>query len=273
MNLMLSRNSHPSSNHQETQNPRGHLFLLTLNFRIILWIMQGGYIGHLFSSNADRVNAASDVGSHFILSNLFHFAFIMLFVRSHFGWAELMLILNWFNLTSLYYRYNTYARFIHAPVVSGPLAWTFVAIFWNGALMVPHPTTLVARIFGNIFIWVIFLYGMFYLSVYKVSYTGQDATSPSPPFLSRSDARPCFNALQDYTMGLSLSVLMASLGVHQFLSKVIALQWIFAFVIMAVLFVATMSIAVPVWNGKEIKFRRTQPDEERAPLLNEGTTS
>jgi hypothetical protein len=75
-------------------------------------------------------------------------------------------------------------------------------------------------------------------------------------------------------MGLWLSVLMASLGVHQFLSKIIALQWIFAFVIMAVLFVATMSIAVPVWTGRDIKFRRTQQgDEERAPLLNEGTTN
>lgn len=104
-------------------------------------ILQGGYIGHLFSSNADIRNAAASVGSHFILNNLFHFAFVMLFVRSHFILAEMIIIFNWFNLSSLYHRHNTYPRFIHAPVVSGPLAWTFVAIFWNGAMMVYHPIT------------------------------------------------------------------------------------------------------------------------------------
>jgi hypothetical protein len=93
----------------------------------------------------------------------------MLFVRSHFVWAEIMIIINWFNLSSLYYRHNTYARFIHAPVVSGPLAWTTIALFWNGAMMVYHPGNTVARIFGNIFIWVIFLYGMGFVSFYKVS--------------------------------------------------------------------------------------------------------
>jgi hypothetical protein len=102
------------------------------------------------------------------MNNLFHFAFVMLFVRSHFHWAELILVLNFFNLTSLYFRHNTYPRFIHTPVVSMPLAWTYVALHWNGALMVHHPTSLVARIFGNIFIWGILAYGSFYIVAYKV---------------------------------------------------------------------------------------------------------
>jgi hypothetical protein len=207
---------------------------------IVLFILQAGYIGHLFSSNSDIVHAAASVGSHFILNNLFHFAFVMLFVRSHFIWAELILILNFFNLTSLYFRHNTYPRFIHTPVVSGPLAWTFVAIYWNGALMIHHPAHLVPRIFGNIFIWAILFYGGFYIVVYK-----------------------------DYTMGFSLSVLSAAIGVSQFLRQVIALQWIFAFVIMAVLFVSTLTIAVPAWTGKELKWKRDTTDAERAPLLNE----
>jgi hypothetical protein len=92
----------------------------------------------------------------------------MLFVRSLFGWAELIIILNFINLTSLYFRHNGYARFLHEAVVSGPLAWTFVAIYWNGAIMVPNPQTLVARIFGNIFIWSILVYGLFFIVVYKV---------------------------------------------------------------------------------------------------------
>lgn len=71
-------------------------------------------------------------------------------------------------------------------------------------------------------------------------------------------------------MGFSLSVLSASIGVSQFLRQVIAFQWIFAFVIMAVLFVATVTVAVPAWTGKEFKWKRnTTGDAERAPLLNE----
>jgi hypothetical protein len=70
-------------------------------------------------------------------------------------------------------------------------------------------------------------------------------------------------------MGFSLSVLSAAIGVSQFLRQVIALQWIFAFVIMAVLFVSTLTIAVPAWTGKELKWKRDTTDAERAPLLNE----
>jgi len=66
-------------------------------------------------------------------------------------------------------------------------------------------------------------------------------------------------------MGFALSVLSASLGVAQFHRQVVAFQWIFAFTIMAVLFVFT----VIVWTGKETMFgrRQTTNDTERAPLL------
>ena len=136
--------------------------------RTVLFVLQGGYLVQLFSSNLETVNAAAAVGSHFILNNLLHFAFVMLFVRSHFVWAELILVVNFFNLTSLYFRHNKYPRAIHAPTVSGPLAWTFVAIYWNGAIMVHRPDTLVARIFANIFVWGILVYGGFFIVVYKV---------------------------------------------------------------------------------------------------------
>lgn len=150
--------------------------------RIVLFILQGGYIAHLFSSNPVKVHAAASVGSHFIANNLLHFAFVMLFVRSHFHWAEVFLVINFFNLTSLYFRHNTYPRFIHTPVVSAPLAWTFVAIYWNGALMVHHPSNLVPRIFGNVFIWAILVYGGFFIVVYKVSLRPM-SPKYSPPLL------------------------------------------------------------------------------------------
>jgi hypothetical protein len=217
--------------------------VITDIYWLVLFILQIGYAAHLFSSKLERVNAACAVGSHFIFNNLLHFAFVMLFVRGHFAWAEVVLIINFINLSTLYFRHNAYPRFIHAPVVSGPLAWTFVAIYWNGAIMVHRPDSLVARIFANIFVWSILVYGLFFIFAYK-----------------------------DYTMGFFLSVLSASIGVAQFFHQVIAFQWIFSFTIMAVLFVFTLIVAVPAASGRDVPWARSAPagDAERAPLLGEG---
>jgi len=215
--------------------------VITNIYWIVLWILQGGYVWHLFSSDAALVTAAANVGSHFILSNLLQFAWVMLWVRTHLWIAELMLVLNFINLTFLYFWHPTTPRFIHIPVVSGPLAWTFVALFWNGAAMV-HAHSLAARIIANIAIWSWLFYGLFFLVVFK-----------------------------DYTIGFALSVLTASLGVAQFGTRVVALQWIFAFTIMAVLFLFTVVIAVPGVLGRgdaardEVAGQHT--DRERAPLL------
>lgn len=69
-------------------------------------------------------------------------------------------------------------------------------------------------------------------------------------------------------MGFSLSTLAAAIGVAQFLRQVIAFQWIFAFIIMAILFIMTVIVAVPAWTGRDITWKRSPPaDQERAPLL------
>lgn len=72
-------------------------------------------------------------------------------------------------------------------------------------------------------------------------------------------------------MGFALTILTAALGVGQFLLLIIAFQWIFAFTIMATLFVLTLLIAIPGIFGREIGFRREvvviSEDRERAPLL------
>jgi len=166
----------------------------------------------------------------------------MLWVTSHFWIAEILLVINFFNLSSLYFRHPTSPLTIHVPVVSGPLAWNFVAIFWCGAAMV-NAENLAARILANIAIWGILGYGLFFLAIFK-----------------------------DYTMGFNLSVLSAALGVHQFFLKVFALQWIFAFTIMSTLFVVTAIVAIPGFFGKELSFGRNtvvSEDAERAPLLND----
>jgi len=111
----------------------------------------------------------------------------------------------------------------------------------TGAAMV-NSRSLPARILANIAIWGILAYGLFFLVVFK-----------------------------DYTMGFALSILTVALGAHQFLVKSISLQWIFAFIIMALLFISTLAIAIPEAFGREFNFGRQGPgateDRERAPLL------
>jgi len=216
--------------------------IITDVYWVVLFALQLVYTAHLFSTDVATVNAACSVGSHFIFNNLLHSSWVLLFVHSRFIWSEIFLIANFVNLSALYFRHNAYARFIHAPAVSGPLAWTFVAIYWNGAIAVCEPENLVARIFANVFVWSVLVYGLFFIFAYK-----------------------------DYTMGFALSVLSASLGVGQLFTQAVALQWIFAFTIMSVLFVFTLLVAVPAWTGRDLPWaaRREPSDAERAPLLAE----
>jgi hypothetical protein len=61
---------------------------------------------------------------------------------------------------------------------------------------------------------------------------------------------------------------MPALGVSQFFTAVVALQWIFAFTIMAVLFVGTVIVAFPDATGIDIgRGNVVSEDRERAPLL------
>ncbi|KAI9865108.1 MAG: hypothetical protein M1813_002428 [Trichoglossum hirsutum] len=211
---------------------------------ILLWISQLYYVWQLFSSTTELVTSAANVGSHFIFFNLLTFGHIMLWVRSHFWLAELLLVINFFNVTSLYFRHPKCHRAIHIPVVTAPLAWTFVALFWNGAVMV-HAHDVPARILANIVIWGFLLFGGFFLIAYK-----------------------------DFYLGFELSYLTAALGVNQFHTKLIALQWIFAFAIMAALFILTVAVAVPGIFGFTFGIERgesrvVEEDRERQPLLDD----
>jgi len=226
-------------------------------------VLQLGYSAHLYSGNSAYVQAACNVGSHFIASNLFFFGFLMLWVRGHFWIAEVLLVVNFFNLSAAYFRHPKTPRFIHIPVVSGPLAFNFVALYWCGAAAV-NAHSLPARILANIAIWGILAYGMFFLAAYK-----------------------------DYTMGLALSVLSAgmlprlhilfnartrasadkyiALGVAQFLTHIVAFQWIFAFIIMGILFVLSVTVGLRDRLGVQ-PFKPgavVSEDQERQPLLRE----
>lgn len=66
-------------------------------------------------------------------------------------------------------------------------------------------------------------------------------------------------AYGDWTVGLAVSFLTAGLGVGQFFMRTFALQWIFAFTIMSIVVLGTLSLSAPM--------RRTTNTGERAPLL------
>lgn len=122
---------------------------------------------HLFSVDNSHVQAAAGVGSHFVVNNILQFGFILLFVNEHFIWAEMILLVNFCNLLILYFGHNTYPRLIHVPVTSGPLAWTFVAFYWDGAIVVNNHT-LLDHILANFAIWGILAFGWFFLLFFKV---------------------------------------------------------------------------------------------------------
>lgn len=213
--------------------------LITSIYWLILYVLQLGYSYHLYASHYPYVHAACNVGSHFIANNLILFGFIHLWVRSHLWLSLLLLVINFFNLSFAYFRHSTTPRFIHIPAVSGPLAWNFVALYWCGAAAVGSHS-LPARIVANIFIWGILAYGAFFLVTFK-----------------------------DYSIGFELSILAAAIGVSQFLTHVIAFQWIFAFIIMGLLFVLSLAVGVPGLIGRD-PFKRGEivsEDRERAPLL------
>ncbi|KAL7266876.1 hypothetical protein RUND412_010558 [Rhizina undulata] len=204
---------------------------------IVLYVLQVVYIAHLFGSDEVAQIQATSIGSHFILFNLLQFAWVMLWCRSHFFWSEVVQVINFLQLTMIYLCNPTTPRLIHASVLAMPLTYTFFMVFWNGAVMV-HCHSLPCRILANVAIWGILVYALFFLLAFK-----------------------------DYHVGFATAFLTAGLGVGQFFTKVIALQWIFAFTIMAVVFFVTLVVAIPGIIIATTRASATGDSRERAPLL------
>ncbi|KAJ5161437.1 hypothetical protein N7492_006829 [Penicillium capsulatum] len=209
---------------------------------ILLLLSQLSYVWHLFSKNATLVAAAANVATHFILNNLFIFAWILLWTRNYFWGAEIILIAHFINQAITYWRHRGLPAFVHLPAVAGPYAWTLTALFWNGAVAV-HSHNLPGRLVANVFIWVILIVGL-----------GHIVTR------------------EDYILGYALSFLTLSLAVKQISIKVIAFQWIFAFVIFGVFLVVSLYISTTKYSGRDSLFRRVaapETDRERQPLLHD----
>jgi hypothetical protein len=248
--------------------------IITSIYWLVLFALQLAYAWSLYASNPVYVSAAANVGAHFVANNLLIFGFVNLFVRSHYILALVLLLINFFNLSFAYFRHSTTPRAIHIGVVSGPLAWNFVALYWVGALVV-HTNHLAARIVANVFIWGWAGYGVFFLAAYKdytmgyalsiLSFCKFFALPFFPPLLIF--ASPSFKPSSSNISAKS----MIATGTGQFLTRphIFQFQWIFAFTIGALLFVLSTAVGVPGLLGRD-PFPRGQivaEDQERAPLL------
>ena len=124
--------------------------------------------------SADHIHLAAKICNHYVTSNLLFVGFIHFWVRSNFWIAESLLILNFFNLTFTYFCHGDLMRttprkmntFIFISTITGPLAWSFVTIYWTGAAAI-HSTHPVSRIAANVVIWGWGGYAVFYLAAYR----------------------------------------------------------------------------------------------------------
>lgn len=139
------------------------------HLRIVLYTLQIPYLASFYPSAnnpPENVKHACDLAPHFITHNLLTFGFIHLWCRSYFWEALLLLAINFIQLTFAYFRFPNKPRNMHIAVVAGPLAFSFVALFWDGAAAA-HANHAVARVVANVFVWTWVVYGMFYLVVFK----------------------------------------------------------------------------------------------------------
>ncbi|KND86240.1 hypothetical protein TOPH_09119, partial [Tolypocladium ophioglossoides CBS 100239] len=78
-----------------------------------------GYIDHFYSKNSYYKHEATSIAAYFISHNFLHTTFVLLFAYSCFSLAEVILILNFVNLSSLYFCYNCPLS-VHIPVITKP---------------------------------------------------------------------------------------------------------------------------------------------------------
>lgn len=219
----------------------------------ILYFLQISFVAQIFFPAADnsvltgtpggnisRLAVTNVVGWHFTVFNFLQFIWNVLFANGHFFFSELVLIINFVNVIILYFSHKTYGikplsswTLIHLPTAAFPLSWLLYAVFWNGAVLF-HVHHLIGRIIANVLIWDFLIIPGFFLAVFN-----------------------------DWGVGFSSTLLVFGLALGQLFTKVIAFQWIFAFVISGLLLVLSIVTAV----SGSLYHRELSSDT--APLLQE----
>lgn len=225
-------------------------FTLNIVVTILYWsfliLLQVLFVTQIFVPTVDsttgeptRLEYTKKVGWHFTLFNFLVFAWTLLFVRQHYFWSVVILVINLLNIFALYITHKTYAIkplsnyvLIHITTAALPLAWLHFALFWNGAVLF-HVHKFLGRVIANFTVWLLLIIPGFFTLVFN-----------------------------DWGLGLSASVLAFGLGLGQLFTKAFALQWIFGFIISALL----LLISILVATGRVV---RKVGDTETAPLLTE----
>ncbi|ODQ79896.1 hypothetical protein BABINDRAFT_161566 [Babjeviella inositovora NRRL Y-12698] len=193
-------------------------------------------------STTTRASLTSVVGWHFTIFNFLTYLWTLTFHKEHYLTSEIILVLNLLNILALTINHKTSTIkplsnwiFIHLSTAALPFSWLLYAVFWNGAVLFHAQTGLFARIVANVLIWDFLFIPLFFVLIWK-----------------------------DWGIGLSSSLLTFGLGWGQLFTKVIALQWIFAFIISGILFVVSVITAFSQENGNGLLIGN---DSEQAPLL------
>ena len=243
-------NNHHSFHTRNTPFTGNAFFVFT--YWIVLFVLQLLFLVQYYAKDSEIVTNASKVTWHFTLFNLLHALWAYLFAFRHDYWlSEIVIVINFINLMSLYVSHKPYSIrplshwvAIHLPTTALPISWLLYALFWNGAVMVHAHKNLALRVLANVFIWDFLIVPVLFLFLYK-----------------------------DWGVGLSTSFLTWGLGVGQFFTRVIALQWIFAFIIAAIVFVLSVVVAVPSLTPVQLEEAREEAGHgrsgETAPLLAE----
>lgn len=200
------------------------------------------------------------VDTHFIINNLLHTIFAILVFCADFVFAEAALVVNFFNLLTLYSIESGGPRFHHAGLVAGPLSWTIVAIYWNGSMTLPQPGSLVAGILSSICMWGILGTGTFYALAYKVRLR-------TVLFTVRQQS----HNVQDYIVLFCLCLISSAIAAGQYHqmdansigqpSEVMLLvQSCFAFLIVVALLALTVAMMLAEWVSN-----RSRAEESHSP--------
>lgn len=193
----------------------------------------------------EQANILALVGPHFSINNVLNFFWTYYFIQGRFIVSEVILVVNLLNLLALYFSHNTVKiksmsqwALVHFPVTGMPLSWTNYALFWNGACMFhSHYESVFPRILANVSIWEFLFVPLILLVLY-----------------------------QDWSVSLSTSFLMLGLGIRQAIHQTITLQWVFAFAISGIDFLASV---VTLFGCSIHKFHSEVSDAEQAPLITE----
>lgn len=177
---------------------------------------------------------------HFIIHNTCTLVWSYFFARTHYALALLVVLINIGNLMAAYFVERTaYIRprslwwVTHVPAIAAPLVWFVFLLFWNGAVVLQLHDSL-STLWANLVIWLYLIVPAAMLWIF-----------------------------QDYSYGFAAAWIALAIGFGQLFPSVFGLQWLFAFIISAILFVASgVTLSISSRNDRS----GGGPSEER-PLL------